>query len=444
MKFLKFHILPVFILLFTLVNCQNVPGGSKMVCYYNSTSFIREGLGKLIINDLEPALQFCTHLVYGWVGINAETNKLESLNPNLDLDQGKGHFRVITSLKRKYPAVKFLLSVGGFQDPTEEDTNKYLTLLESSAARISFINSAHTLVKTYDFDGLDLSWQFPPNKPKKKHSSIGKLWKGFKKIFTGDAILDEKAEEHKEEFVALVRELKNAFRHEGYILSLTVLPNVNSSLFYDVPALINNIDFVNLAAFDFHTPLRYPKEADYPAPLYELNDRHPEHNVNFQVQYWLGLHCPATKINVGVPTYGRVWQMTSDSGLTGHPPVADTEHEAPPGLQSHTSGLYSWPEVCSKLPNPSNAHLKGEDAPVRKVGDPTKRFGSYAYRVADDDGKYGLWIGYEDPDTAGNKAGYVRAKGLGGLALFDLSYDDFRGSCSGDKFPILRAAKFRL
>lgn len=88
--------------------------------------------------------------------------------------------------------------------------------------------------------------------------------------------------------------------------------------------------------------------------------------------------------------------------------------------------------------------MKGADAPLRKVGDPTKRFGSYAFVIPDGDGNNGVWVGYEDPDTAGNKAAYVRSKGLGGIAIFDLTTDDFRGTCSGDKFPILRAAKYRL
>lgn len=88
--------------------------------------------------------------------------------------------------------------------------------------------------------------------------------------------------------------------------------------------------------------------------------------------------------------------------------------------------------------------MKGENAPIRKVGDPTKRYGSYGFRLPDKDGNFGLWIGYEDADTAGNKAAYVRAKNLGGVAIFDLTLDDLRGSCSGDKFPILRAARYRL
>lgn len=94
---------------------------------------------------------------------------------------------------------------------------------------MSFINSAHTLLKTYSFDGLDLSWQFRKNKPKKHHSAVGSVWKSFKKVFSGDEIVDEKAESYKKDFKIFVRDVKNAFRPEKFLVSLTVLPNVNSS-----------------------------------------------------------------------------------------------------------------------------------------------------------------------------------------------------------------------
>lgn len=155
-------------------------------------------------------------------------------------------------------------------------------------------------------------------------------------------------------------------------------------------------------------------------------------------------HAPSTKLNLGISSYGRAWKLPSEVTATGVPPIKDLEEAAPEGLQSKTAGLYSWPEICAMLPNPSNANLKGEHAPYKKVGDPTKRFGTYAYRLPDDDGNFGVWVGYEDPDTAGNKAAFARSKVLGGIAIVDLSYDDFRGSCTGDKFPILRAAKYRL
>lgn len=78
------------------------------------------------------------------------------------------------------------------------------------------------------------------------------------------------------------------------------------------------------------------------------------------------------------------------------------------------------------------------------IGDPTHRYGSYAFRLPDESGRYGLWVGYEDPESAQNKAGYVMTKNLGGVAIHDLTNDDFRGQCTGDKYPILRAAKYRL
>lgn len=216
------------------------------------------------------------------------------------------------------------------------------------------------------------------------------------------------------------------------------------AVFFDVPAIINYLDFVNLGTFDFYTPARNPEVADITAPLYEMSERNPELNVNYQVQYWLRNNCPASKINVGIAAYGRAWKLTDDSGETGLPPVKDTVNEAPEGPYSLIPGLFSWPEICAQLPNANNAHKKGASAPLTKVGDPTRRFGIYAYRAADKKGDNGIWISYDDPDTAAEKAGYVRSLHLGGVALFDLTFDDFRGSCTTDKYPLLRAIKYRL
>lgn len=86
-----------------------------------------------------------------------------------------------TQLKRKFPGLKVLLGVGGDVQGTPD---KWLELLESSTSRISFINSVYDLIKTYEFDGLDLAYEFPKIKPKKIRSSAGKLsWKTLEQIF---------------------------------------------------------------------------------------------------------------------------------------------------------------------------------------------------------------------------------------------------------------------
>lgn len=84
---------------------------------------------------------------------------------------------------------------------------------------------------------------------------------------------------------------------------------------------MNYVDFVILSPFDFYTPERNPKEADFFAPLYPLSERDPELCADAQVNWWISNRVPATKIILGIPTYGRAWELDSDSGLTGVPPL---------------------------------------------------------------------------------------------------------------------------
>ncbi|KAI7815495.1 chitinase-like protein [Rhyzopertha dominica] len=421
----------------------HVKADNKVVCYYDSKANFREGQGKFDVSFLEPALQYCTHLIYGYAGINDQTFKLVPLNEHFDVT--RDNYRTITNLKRRFPGLRVLLSVGGNEDlqGDGDDKNlKYRTLIESLEHRLSFVNSAHTLVKTFGFDGLDLAWEFPETRPKKIRSKLGSFWHGIKKAFVGDKILDDKPEEHREQFTALVRELKNVFRHDGLLVSLTVLPNVNSTVYYDPRNLSPHLDFINLLAFDYYNPKRNPKEADYPAPLYPLIDRKPDENGDALVRYWLDNGAPNNKLILGIPTFGRAWKMTEDSSISGVPPF-EVDGPADAGPYTRDAGLLSYPEVCAKTANPNNLKT-GSGSHLRKVGDPSRRYGTYAFRLPDENEEGGVWVGYEDPDTAGNKAGYVRAKGLGGIAVDDLTLDDFRGLCNGDKYPILRAAKFRL
>lgn len=59
------------------------------------------GLGKVTIADIEPALSYCTHLVYGFAGIN-ENKRVISQNANQDLDQGKGLQTFLFPLKLRF------------------------------------------------------------------------------------------------------------------------------------------------------------------------------------------------------------------------------------------------------------------------------------------------------------------------------------------------------
>lgn len=64
--------------------------------------------------------------------------------------------------------------------------------------------------------------------------------------------------------------------------------------------------------------------------------------------------------------------MTEDSAISGVPPFT-VDGAAEEGPYTKLAGLLSYPEVCAKISNPNN--LKGTGSHLRKVGDPSKRYG---------------------------------------------------------------------
>lgn len=175
------------------------------------------------MTELEPAVEFCNYLIYGYAAIDAETYKLKQHSALTD-------FTRLMKLRQKHPHLRILLSVGGDQDVNAEgvpDTAKYLRLLEQAESRSNFKSSASLELVTYGFDGLDLAWQFPKLRPKLQQGVLKRAWSSFKGIFSSSAI-DDKAEEHKEQFAAFVRELRLELQAHGKQLTLSMLPHVDA------------------------------------------------------------------------------------------------------------------------------------------------------------------------------------------------------------------------
>ncbi|KAJ8938387.1 hypothetical protein NQ314_011520 [Rhamnusium bicolor] len=181
---------------------------------------------------------------------------------------------------------------------------------------------------------------------------------------------------------------------------------------------------------------RNTKLADFPSPLYELIDRRNDENVDAWVKYWISNGAPTNKIILGIPTYGRTWKLESDSAVD-QIPLTGLEGPGEPGPLTKEAGLLSYPEICTKVQPQQGVKGGASSTQFKKVADSTKRRGQYLK-------KDGIWIGYEDPESAANKAAYVKNKGLAGIAVDDLTLDDFRGICGRSKYAILQAAASAL
>jgi chitinase len=432
--------LSVFVFVATaLYLVEDVRAFGKISCFYNSKAAERKDLAKVTPEDLKPALSVCNYLVYGFIGIDDEDYEAESLDKSLDTEKGKNLFKTVTDLKKQYPALKVLVSVGGFTD--SKTPEKYLKVLEKTDRRAKFVTSVTKLAKDYDFDGVDLAWQFPVVKENKTRSTLGSIWHSIKKAVT-ISTKDDHEKEHKEEFTALVRELGAALRGYNKILTLSMLPHTNKKAYIDATNIKDSVEHIHLMTYDFRTPDRTEDQADYAAPTQLVGSRVPEQNLESVVNWWVTEKFPANKLLIAVPTHGKTWKMTTDSGKTGVPPVkVDGPGEAGPYLKEE--GTMAYYEICPILVSASSPNTAS--TLLKKVPDPTNRLGAYAYRLPASKVK-GIWISYEDPEVAGKKAYYAKLKGLGGVAIVDLSLDDFKGSCDATrtKFPILHAVKLNL
>lgn len=101
----------------------------------------------------------------------------------------------------KNKGLKVTLAIGGWNDSAGD---KYSRLVNNAAARARFIRHVIEFIEKHNFDGLDLDWEYP------------KCWQvDCKKGPDSD----------KAAFAAFIKELHEAFKPKGLLLSAAVSPS---------------------------------------------------------------------------------------------------------------------------------------------------------------------------------------------------------------------------
>ena len=72
-------------------------------------------------------------------------------------DYGLAGFKKATDLKYAFPKLKVTVAIGGWT----EGSTKYSAMAKDSAERQKFVDSVVQFLQKYNFDGLDLDWEYP-------------------------------------------------------------------------------------------------------------------------------------------------------------------------------------------------------------------------------------------------------------------------------------------
>ena len=244
----------------------------------------------------------------------------------------------------------------------------------------SFID---TFLRAYPgvFDGIDLDWEYP----------MGGGMQG-----------NGARAEDRTNFTALIEELRqrfDAFSPTKHLLITAAIPaGQMHTRRYEVDRIGQLLDFVNLMSYDYHTGERL---AQYNAPLDSPpDDPSPSLNIKQSVAAWTAAGIPADKLVIGVPFYGYGYYAEGRFQAVERPADADSASKA-------WTGALRYKTVV-------NAAAAGFERHWDDVAHVPWLYNANTH----------VFITYDDAQSLGDKAAYVRAQHLGGIMIWELSGDD--------------------
>lgn len=283
----------------------------------------------------------------------------------------KENFAILNTLKRTNPALKVLVSVGGW---TWSGGFSDASLTPQSRAR--FIDSAVRFIERYKLDGLDIDWEYPGQ--------------------TGNG--NTFRPEDKRNYTLLLAELRHRFDREQTRLGRRLYTSIatgSSTKFLDhteMDKVQHYVDTINLMTYDFYVG---GPTTGHDAPLFH-NPTDPKHvSADRAVADYEQAGVPPRKIVLGVPFYGRSWGEVPNKnhGLFQPGKPAKGFHFSYPELPNLLStGFVRYWDPQASVPYLYNPHTR-------------------------------IFVTYEDPQSLAAKARYVTERHLGGIMFWEYFND---------------------
>ena len=285
-------------------------------------------------------------------------------------------FKKLNALKKVNPALKILISVGGWGW-----SGGFSDAVVTSEAREVFAGSAVDFMLRHKLDGIDLDWEYPGQ------AGAGNTFR----------------EEDKQNFTAALQAIRGkldsleALGHPHYYLTIATGASQTYLDHTDMRTAQESLDFINIMTYDF-------KGGWNPLTGHHSNLHPSDHDSSTQksasstaVDQHVAAGIPVEKLVLGVPFYGRGWF----------------------GTPSQNNGLYQVSEgrafsLPYKLIIDSLVNKNG----FTRYWDESAR-APYLYHADSS-----VFITYEDTESYAIKCDYIKENHLAGAMFWQFNQDN--------------------
>jgi chitinase len=232
------------------------------------------GFRGLVNTDLIQAKKL-THINYAFVDI--KNNRAWLHREATDTI----NFRHLNLLKKQNPALKILISIGGWTW-----SGRFSDAVLSDTSRQGFAASAVDIIKKYDMDGIDIDWEYPALPGDK-----------------GNIYRPEDTHNYTLMFKELRSQLNDLQKQTGkkYLLTTAVGGFKGFIDHTEMNDAQQYLDYINLMTYDFSGG----KIASHHTSLYESKAYKAHNTADNATTLFMAAGVPANKLVMGIAFYGK-------------------------------------------------------------------------------------------------------------------------------------------
>lgn len=295
----------------------------------------------------------------------------------------KGSFGQLIQLKKKYPNLKTIISVGGWSG-----SGQFSNVALTNESRTKFADSIVQFLRSYQFDGVDLDWEYP---------------------VSGGLSTNVTRHSDKQNYTLLLKTIREKLDkagkqdHKKYLLTIAGAANSSFIKNTELKKIGKIVDWINLMTYDFHVSSE-PQSGNN-APLYSSSSDPASHelNANWAVNAYIKAGVNTKKVVLGIPFYGKGW---TGCNVTNNGEFQQCSGPSKSGTWAPAS--YDFTDLQNNYINKNGFQSYWDNQ--EKV--------PYLYNDAT-----GTYITYDNAESIGYKANYINTHHLGGAMIWEISDD---------------------